>query len=280
MVAIGGVIWLTSGGNPQKIGQAKSYIVSAVIGIILLMGSYLILSNINSDLVNLDGINVMVLTEKEYGCCQVMDGDTYIEAFSALEDECTSLKDTYVKKFGNKIEISSNKNYSPSLDGKKCEENVCGIINYTKSNYTTGGYYGAGVTSYETYETMCMDANEEVIDKIKTSLGENSLIKITSFKKLNDQLCSSLSECNEHTTSCLNADYGDLCSNFAANTGLNCYCYDGIQYLGKAGEKEPCGNDNQGLSRCEKVSVCGSDERKDNGGRPCADGLRCCRPKK
>lgn len=53
MMMVGGFIWLTAAGNVNQIGTAKSFISGAVLGLILALTSYLILSTINPKLVNL-----------------------------------------------------------------------------------------------------------------------------------------------------------------------------------------------------------------------------------
>lgn len=49
---VGGYLWLFSGGNASRVGEAKSIIGSAVFGLFLTIGSYMILNLINPDLVN------------------------------------------------------------------------------------------------------------------------------------------------------------------------------------------------------------------------------------
>lgn len=53
MVIVGGIIYLTAGGNPSRITQAKEYIGNALIGAVLLFTSYLLLQTLNPDLVKL-----------------------------------------------------------------------------------------------------------------------------------------------------------------------------------------------------------------------------------
>jgi len=53
MIIFGGIIYLTAGGNPSRITQAKEYISNALIGSVLLFTSYLLLQTINPDLVKL-----------------------------------------------------------------------------------------------------------------------------------------------------------------------------------------------------------------------------------
>jgi len=51
MIMIGGIQWLTAGGNASRIGSAKTRITDATTGLILLVGSFLILVTISPDLV-------------------------------------------------------------------------------------------------------------------------------------------------------------------------------------------------------------------------------------
>lgn len=53
MIMVGGVRWLLAAGDPGKIGAAKETIGSAVIGLALALGSFLILNTINPQLVEL-----------------------------------------------------------------------------------------------------------------------------------------------------------------------------------------------------------------------------------
>ena len=62
-VVYGGVLYAISMGNPSQQSEGKEWIKSALIGLLLLAGAYLILFTINPDLVNLnmptlDSVNV------------------------------------------------------------------------------------------------------------------------------------------------------------------------------------------------------------------------------
>ena len=50
---IGGIRYLTSIGEPEKLSKAKKQILAAFWGMVILLGSYIILYNINPDLVNI-----------------------------------------------------------------------------------------------------------------------------------------------------------------------------------------------------------------------------------
>jgi len=57
VLMFGGILWLTAGGNTERIGSAKSWIGAALTGLVLALCSYMILAMINPDLVNFESIN-------------------------------------------------------------------------------------------------------------------------------------------------------------------------------------------------------------------------------
>ena len=52
VLMIGGVIWITAGGNAERIGEAKAWIASSLTGLLLALLSYTILATVNPALVN------------------------------------------------------------------------------------------------------------------------------------------------------------------------------------------------------------------------------------
>lgn len=52
MMMVGGYYWLFSGGNASRVGEAKSILSGAVFGLVLAVGSYMVMNMINPDLVN------------------------------------------------------------------------------------------------------------------------------------------------------------------------------------------------------------------------------------
>ncbi|MDD3285281.1 MAG: D-alanyl-D-alanine carboxypeptidase family protein [Patescibacteria group bacterium] len=57
----GGVLWLVSAGDVSKISQAKDLIIGSITGLIILLGTYLILSQINPKLTTLKSISVKMI---------------------------------------------------------------------------------------------------------------------------------------------------------------------------------------------------------------------------
>lgn len=52
-IVYGGVLYAASAGNPSKQSEGKDWVKSALLGLLLLAGAYLILNTINPNLVNL-----------------------------------------------------------------------------------------------------------------------------------------------------------------------------------------------------------------------------------
>ncbi|MDD2680523.1 MAG: D-alanyl-D-alanine carboxypeptidase family protein [Patescibacteria group bacterium] len=57
----GGLLWLVSGGDVSKITQAKSLILGSITGLMILFGSYILLVQINPDLISMKSISLKML---------------------------------------------------------------------------------------------------------------------------------------------------------------------------------------------------------------------------
>ncbi len=72
MFAVGGLIWLTSGGSATQVGKAKQLILGSLTGLVLALGSFVILNSINPNIVNLRwGKPISALGEIGVGCAWV-----------------------------------------------------------------------------------------------------------------------------------------------------------------------------------------------------------------
>lgn len=65
MIMWGGFLWLTAAGSASQIGIAKSRITNALIGLVLALGSYLILNTINPKLVRFQPLTITPIEKKE-----------------------------------------------------------------------------------------------------------------------------------------------------------------------------------------------------------------------
>ncbi|KKR06536.1 MAG: hypothetical protein UT32_C0018G0038 [Parcubacteria group bacterium GW2011_GWC2_39_14] len=105
MIMIGGVMYLIGGLNPNMIKHGKELITGAVTGLVLLLGSYVLLNTINPNLVNLQPIKVEVVKEAiitDVKFCNELPADKYIvEGDSACGKKMTyKARDTSVSDRG------------------------------------------------------------------------------------------------------------------------------------------------------------------------------------
>jgi hypothetical protein len=55
----GGLLWLVSGGDASRISQAKELIIGSITGLVIMSASYIILLQVNPNLINLSSINII-----------------------------------------------------------------------------------------------------------------------------------------------------------------------------------------------------------------------------
>jgi hypothetical protein len=67
MIMIGGMMYLSAGLNPQLASRGKEFIIGAVTGLVLLLGSYVLLNTINPNLTSLKPIMVEIAKEAKVG---------------------------------------------------------------------------------------------------------------------------------------------------------------------------------------------------------------------
>ncbi|MDD2807417.1 MAG: pilin [Patescibacteria group bacterium] len=58
MIMIGGFLWLTSGGSPNRISRGKEFIMSSISGLLLALFSFIMLFSINPALINLKSVDI------------------------------------------------------------------------------------------------------------------------------------------------------------------------------------------------------------------------------
>jgi len=89
MLMAGGLIWLISGGDASRITQAKELIIGSITGVIIMASSYIILLQINPDLVGLKSITVSNVKKVEI---YADDDITVVGGARAYGDACTASK--------------------------------------------------------------------------------------------------------------------------------------------------------------------------------------------
>jgi hypothetical protein len=99
MILWGGIIYLTAGGIPERISTAKDYITSAIAGLLLAFGSYLLLYTINPSLVKFGAMKIAVVERVPLEVLEEEKGiETGISA-GAEKTKCTSSITTYDEIF-------------------------------------------------------------------------------------------------------------------------------------------------------------------------------------
>jgi hypothetical protein len=75
MVMVGGLIWVASAGDSGKIGEAKEYITAGLSGMVLILGSYLLLRTINPALVDIKTREIDTIKKiATLSCCGGKEG--------------------------------------------------------------------------------------------------------------------------------------------------------------------------------------------------------------
>lgn len=86
----GGLLWLVSGGDASKVSQAKELIVGSITGVVILAASYIILTQINPDLVKFKAISIGTIKGEQIALAAgrySTKADDYKNAPCATEDE-------------------------------------------------------------------------------------------------------------------------------------------------------------------------------------------------
>ncbi len=76
-IAIGGTMWILSFGNPGQIIIAKEWILGAILGLVLALGSYILLNTINDDLIQMKPIELAYIQRIEDPGDNGSGGDYY-----------------------------------------------------------------------------------------------------------------------------------------------------------------------------------------------------------
>lgn len=128
MIIVSGIQWIVSGGSPEKIKSAQKRISGAILGLIIAISSYLILSVINPNLTNLKVLSVKKIEANPLD--YIGDKDAAGGLLSGgIAGTCPGSKESVLKYCG----ISTNKNPHPnkeSLVQKIKDYSACGDLNY------------------------------------------------------------------------------------------------------------------------------------------------------
>lgn len=266
-----GVIWLTSGGSSEKITQAKGLISGSLIGMLLLIGSWMLLNIINPYLVNfkIKTIKNIAATDVAKGCCLAQ------ETILGQKTNVASLVDSQKKCTGTWYGY----NYAP--DANTASPHICETMGCCSAVINVMG--GHIITSSRTISFPSSKKNCEGADFESAVPGSDIIYS------WNDKKCeiSEVKDCAglADGTKCFDRSDGTIAGVFINSTcssnGTCGYCY-GELCLPKLGEiGQICGGDNNTTGICMKGTLanrCPEHGYKHiSGGRDCNKGYCCAR---
>jgi len=106
VMMIGGVVWLTAGGNDKRIADAKQWIGGSLLGIVVATSSYVILNIINPALTELSPLKISTVQKRDLDditLAEVSQNDVVTGTIQAKGQEC--FYDTFGK---TQSEVESN----------------------------------------------------------------------------------------------------------------------------------------------------------------------------
>lgn len=141
----GGYIWLFAGGNASKVGEAKSLIGSAVLGLFLVLGSYTILNLINPELIKLKSLDdigkVGAISVGVKGVSEICTSGARNEMIGKLIVE-KKISDASQVKCGFMGEYKPGSEcmdvYCPGQSGNQGTTDICLITSNAEGKYIRG----------------------------------------------------------------------------------------------------------------------------------------------
>ncbi len=243
----GGIVWLMSGGDSGKIGQAKELITGSIIGLVILVVAWVILNTINPNLVNLKSLETIVIKRVSY-CCDPLIGNVIM----TKDGKCPE---------GNSVKCADNQQCKNDGDNKfVCASDQGSYCCEYRDEYSAnhGGPPRVSCRSIPfDNKTKCPAAPSGFIysKSYPNFYCGNKTIAATDCKAGN----------------CIGKDPGDTCDNT-----FDGFCYNEACYTGEGTEGQPCGTEQ--YSKCDKDTPQGGKTCVgDMGARDCGTGLWCCK---
>lgn len=239
----GGLLWLTSGGSAAKIGQAKELMTGSIIGLVILVGAWMILNTINPNLTQLPSINTLIINEVPY-CCDSVKGNVL-----AVKGECPD----------------SSKGCT---NGEICADagnNQFGCID--KSKFICCEYKKKDILSCKSVKTSCPAAPTgyvHVKDYPNTYCGNKEILADNCL-----------------AAECSNSSNGDKCPGLSKSqtdpSGIQpYYCYNKMCWKGPGKKGDHCGKKDG--STCLETCPQGYNWAYLTLGQNCEKPLNCCQP--
>jgi len=158
VIMFGGFMWATSAGNEQRITSAKETIISAVVGLILVLGSYVILNFINPQIVSLGGLDILKIpladiaaetTSASMNCSWTVLG---VSGTTRVDDKfCTSPKPPAETRIDADTGAYSSLDYSCYCSSKcaPATSGPCSVDNLSKTCFGANAWMASRICKAE-----------------------------------------------------------------------------------------------------------------------------------
>lgn len=159
---IGGIIWLTAGGNEQRVGDAKKWISGSLIGVLIAFSSYMILNFVNPALTALSPLKISYINNIELPDItleEVVKNDVSPGTIQSKGQEC------YFSNFGSSESQVRGKLVSVTMFGKNLKVHELAANAFKKVNEEL-----QGKTNYNFYDLGTFNWRTNVNDPSKQSL--------------------------------------------------------------------------------------------------------------
>jgi hypothetical protein len=193
MLMVGGLRWILAGGNSSSISEAKDIIFASISGLVLVMTSYLILNQINPNLVDLEKNvsitsidvgsrmeNTSSFSDRNLIGCKWVEGTTNTPSFGCVASDnskCNGEPDEKIKQAGCCCEYNAIRE-DCSWSNSQCSSDYEQISSgWTESNIKTcGSKTSDGQSLYDSGSYCCckkLDWSEWEFDPgISDQLGQ------------------------------------------------------------------------------------------------------------
>ncbi len=130
-IIVGGFVWTTSGGNPQRIESAKNIIGRALSGLIIAAASYVILFTINPNLVRFNNLDVLMIKRQDIQLTNFDSSDTFTGGDPASTPSAKSTFNYTInnyKQFDPRWKADPMECSAPYKDNMDIGSNGCGFV--------------------------------------------------------------------------------------------------------------------------------------------------------
>lgn len=240
MLMAGGTLWLVSGGDSGKVGQAKDIISGSLIGMVILFSAWIILNTVNPELLKVKSISmtgvggVSEVQEIRFGCCECKIINTGFKnsahtvkksvcssnvgmTLEECEESCNTEKDAFTVPTGASLEAEYEHKWDYKCGVEADQINTCVEYKSQESLIFDNNFNSAGWLFDPGIEKQVGDMSPDLAQflncmraNLPSGAGKLSSISdsghIGSLQACNQTMCYSVTPKCVH--SCASCHYG------------------------------------------------------------------------